>query len=196
MPDLKELQSTATEADDKAKAAVKAFDGLRASGSAEDIVKAAQAVTTSKKATERAAFEVNTFELVGIYEGIKAQVLDGTKRWDFKTLLGKDITNVRIDVPFGVDGIALDQVSVNTLGKRVAVRATGTGGGTRSRKEMFNESNGESMTPRDYLAAREDVLGDITAKVLAEPSRYGLVDYAARCAAKEDAGWVVRDKPA
>ena len=96
MADIKELQATALTALNTATEAATTFDELRASGSAEDIVKAAQAVTSTKRASEKAAFEVNTFELVGIYEGIKEQTLKAAEKWDFKTLLGySPLHNVR-----------------------------------------------------------------------------------------------------
>ncbi len=197
MPSHDELVTLASQAKEGLATATKEFEALRAKGSATELVKAAQAVTTATRQTEKTEFEVNTFELVGIYEGIRGQVLEALKRWDVKTLLGKDVTTVHITVPIGADGTTPEQVVVNTLGRKTIIRGTSSGDGSRSKKEMFNEATGQTMTPRLFLEQfGGDVLGDIAAKALAEPARYGLVDYAERCARKQDAGWVKRDIPA
>lgn len=182
MATIQELQETSNVATRAAVDAVKAFEELRKEGSAEELVKAASTVTSTKRVMDKAEFEVNTFELVGIYEGIKEQTLKAAEKWDFKTLLSKEITTVRIDVPFGSDGIAVEQVSVNTLGRKVAVRASG-GGGQRSRYVY----GPDGQNSRDYVAAHGPEAGveaEQIQKTLDEPSKFGLTHLADRIATK------------
>ncbi len=187
MATKQELEIAVNEATAKLEEAVKSFEAMRAKGTAADLVKSAGLVTNLTKLLTRAQREHETFALVGIYEGIKAEVLK--IRFDTKTLLAHQVEYLNIQVPFGDAGVDVEKIVVNTLGRKTRVASTGGGGGGgRAKYEMRNDDSGETMTPRDFLEQfGEDALGDVAGKVLAEPSRYGLVDYAARAGAK--VGW-------
>lgn len=188
MATKQELEIAVNEAAAKAEDAVKAFEAMRAKGTAAELVKAGALVTSTARALVNAEREHNTFALIGIYEGVKAAVLK--LNFDHKTLLAHDVDDLNIHIPFGADGVDVEHVGVNTLGRKTRVASTGGGGGGRAKYEMRNSDSGETMTPRAFLEEHgETALGDVAGKVLAEPSRYGLVDYAERAGRKMDPQW-------
>lgn len=188
MATKQELEALVNDTANKLEVAVKRFEALRAKGSAAELVKAGAAMTTLTKTLAKVERDDKDFALVGIYEGIKAEVVK--IRFDTKVLAAHDVDYLNIQVPFTDAGVNVEQIVVNTLGRKVRVASTGGGGGGgRAKYEMKNSESGETMTPRDFLETHGDVLGDIAGKVLAEPSRYGLVDYAARAGAKLDPQW-------
>ncbi len=195
---IEELQVQATEAKGGLESAIKDFEAQRGTASIVDLGKLANAVTSATRKAESTARELSDFALVGIYEGVKAQVLKlGDKLLagaDIATLLEKNVSTVTIFVPFSSEGIETERVSVNTLGKRTTVRASGGSNGTRSRWEMVNDASGEAMECRAFLEMHGDAAFGADAKVTATmvldaPAKYGLSDYAARAGAKLDPTW-------
>ena len=194
---VQELQAKAAECASALESAIKAFEAGRGSATVTELVKLGQAVTSATRSSERSTAELANFELIGIYENVKAQVLKlGDKLLtaaDIETLMLKGMSSVTITLPLTVKGIDPERISVNTLGKRTKV-ASGGGNGTRARWEMRNTSSGEAMECRAFLEAHGDEAFGADAKVTAamvlnEPARYGLSDYAARAGAKLTPEW-------
>lgn len=195
---VQELQVKENEARDVLEKAIKAFEAIRATGAIADILKLGNAVTTGTKVLERASRELADFELVGIYEAIKSGALKMAEKvlspGEVRTLQDKGVSSVTIMLPLTADSIEVERVSVNTLGKRTRVAATGGGNGARAKWHMVNDASGESMECRDFLEAHGEAAFGADAKVTAEmvlkaPAKYGLSDYAARAGAKLDPTW-------
>lgn len=187
---IEELQAAVQDGTTKLEEAIKSFEGLRSKGSASDLVKAGGALTSLERALGKAQFELDTFALVGVYTSIKNAVVKASANWDVRSLVEHDIATIRIDMPLGEGGVIdPEKVVVNTLGKKTVIRTgTGGGGGGRAKYEMKNDNTGETLAPRAFLEQfGQEALGDIAGKVLAEPQRYGLVDYATRAGVK--LGW-------
>lgn len=196
---IEELTVNATQATEALESATKDFEAQRGTASITDLGKLANAVTSATRKAESTARELADFALVGIYEGVKSQLLKlGDKLLtgaDIATLLEKNVSTVTVSIPLTSDGIEEERISVNTLGKRTVVRSSGGGNGTRSAWEMRGP-NGESMTCREFLETHGEVLGahkdggaTLCERVLAEPARYGLSDYAARAGQKMSPTW-------
>ncbi len=187
---IEELQAAVRDGSSKLEEAAKAFEALRTKGTASDLVKAGGALTSLERALGKAQFELDTFALVGVYTTIRNAVAKASGNWDINALVDHDVDHIRIDMPI-VAGESIDpeKVSVNTLGKKTTIRTgTRTGGGGRAKYEMRNDNTGETLAPRAFLEQfGEEALGDVAGKVLAEPQRYGLVDYATRAGVK--VGW-------
>ena len=196
---IAELQVKANEATQALDSATKDFEAQRGTASIVDLGKLANAVTSATRSAERAGVELANFALVGIYENVKSGILKlGDKLLsgaDIATLLEKNVSTVTVSIPLTSDGIETERVSVNTLGKRTTVRAAGTGNGTRARWEMRSAS-GESLECRAFLESDYGLAlgehkdgGPMRDRVLAEPARYGLSDYAARAGQKCTPVW-------
>lgn len=200
-----ELKVAESEALTKLEVAAKAFEAERGTAPVAELVKLGNAVTSATRVLERAARELADFELVGIYEAVKAGVLKMAEKAlspsDIKTLQAKAVSTVTIVVPLTAEGIEAERVSVNTLGKRTRVASTGGGNGTRAKWHMVNDASGETMECRDFLEAHGDEAFGTDAKVTAQmvleaPAKYGLSDYAARAGAKLDPTWTRTQKDA
>jgi hypothetical protein len=195
---VQELENAQLEAQAKLEEAVKQFEAERTTADVAVIVKLGNAVTSATRILERASTELANFELVGIYEAVKAQVLklgDKVLAADsIKTLQSKNVSSVTIVVPLTADAIEAERVSVNTLGKRTRVASTGGGNGARAKWHMVNDASGETMECREFLETHGDAALGTDAKVTAAmvleaPARYGLGDYAARAGRKLEPSW-------
>ena len=178
-----ELVALASEAKTVQAKSQKAFEDLRKSGSAEDLVKAAHTVTTASRAFTKAQHESDTFELVAIYEGIRAAVLPLTAKFDMRTLLKHDVSAVVITVPVGEGAVDADKLVVNTLGKRTVVKSNGNGSRTRY---VYGP---DRLNSRQVVEAQGEgeVGSERTQQTLDEPSKFGLTHLADRIAGK--LGW-------
>ncbi len=178
-----ELDIVANSAAGELTDANKAFETLRTSGSAEDLVKAANAVTKATRTADKAKHEADTFELVAVYESIRSDVMKHVAgKIDMTLLAVHDVKSVTITVPVDADNaIEADKVSVNTLGKRTVLKATGNGG-TRSRyvygPDKLNSRELVEQFGPDELGAEK------TQATLDEPSKHGLTHIADRIANK------------
>lgn len=184
MATREELEAVATEAGKLLKSAQSDFEKLRTSGSAEDIVKGATAVVKAKRTAEVSQHEADTFELVGIYEGIRGAVHTSiVNKIDMRMLAKHDVKSVTITVPVQAEPVELDKVTVNTLGKRTVTRSTGDGG-SRTRYVY----GPEKLNSRQVVEAHgADEVGQEKAQAtLDEPSKYGLTHLADRIAKKLD----------
>jgi hypothetical protein len=192
---IQELEVNETQAKAGLESAIKDFEAQRGTASIVDLGKLANAVTTATRKAESAIRELADFALVGIYEAVKVQIEKlGDKLLhptDVATLLEKQVSMLSISVPLSADG--LGTIVVNTLGRKTRVASTG-GNGTRARWEM--RCGSESMECRAFLESDYGLaLGEhkdgglMRDRVLAEPARYGLSDYAARAGAKCDPVW-------
>ncbi len=195
---VQELKVAESEALGKLESAAKAFEAQRGTAAVSDLVKLGNAVTSATRVLERATRELADFELVGIYEAIKAGVLKLTSKelgsTEVHTLQNKGVSSVTIVVPLLADTVDPERVSVNTLGKRTRVASTGGGNGARAKWHMVNDASGEQMECRDFLEAHGEAAFGADAKVTAAmvleaPAKYGLSDYAARAGAKLDPTW-------
>ncbi len=204
---VQELEQTVREAADALGSAVKAFEAGRGTAAVADLVKMGNAVTSNTRTLERATRELADFELVGIYEAVKAGVrklVESNKALgpgEVETLQGKGVSTVTIVVPLLANSVDHDRVSVNTLGKRTRVAATGGGNGARAKWHMVNDASSESMECRDFLEKYGEQAFGADAKVTAQmvldaPAKYGLSDYAARAGAKLDPTWTRTQKDA
>ena len=185
MVDKAELVALASEAKTVQSKSQKAFESLRAGGSAEELVKAAHTVQTASRAYTKAQHESDTFELVAIYEQIRAGILPLTSKWDVATLQKHDVSAVTITVPVGVDmPVESATIVVNTLGKRTVVKSS-NGNGSRTRyvygpDRLNSRQVVEAQGEAEVGAAR-------TQQTLDEPSKFGLTHLADRIAGK--LGW-------
>lgn len=196
---IQELETHESECLTALEAATQEFEAGRATADVNALVKLGQTVTSATRNLERASADLANFALVGVYEQVKQAVLKlGEKMLtgaDIATLLSKNVSSVTVMIPLSAEGIDPERVSVNTLGKRTVVRSGGGGNGQRAKWEMRNTSSGETLSPRDFLQAHGDVLGEhkdggpLYERVLAEAARYGLTDYAARAGAKCSPAW-------
>jgi len=175
-----ELEVIAKDAKSAFEAANKEFTGLRKDGSAADIVKAATTVTKAERAATKSQSDVDTFELVAVYEGIRAAVLPLVHKFDMATMGRHEIANVTITVPVGPEPVEADKVVVNTLGKRTVVKSGGNGSRTRY---VYGPEGLNSRQVVEQHGADEvgDERRDAT---LAEPSKHGLTHLADRIAKK------------
>ena len=181
MANKDELVAIASETKAVQNKAQKAFEDLRKSGSAEDLVKAAHTVTTAARAYTKAQHEADTFELVAIYEGIRAAVLPLTTKFDMGMLLKHDVSAVTITIPVGEGPVEADKLVVNTLGKRTVVKS-GNGNGSRTRyvygpDRLNSRQVVEAQGEAEVGAAR-------TQQTLDEPSKFGLKQPADRSAGR------------
>ena len=186
MVDKAELVALASEAKTVQSKSQKAFESLRAGGSAEELVKAAHTVQTASRAYTKAQHEADTFELVAIYEAIRAAVLKGVGINESLTavLLKHDVTAITITIPVSTDPVDADKLVVNTLGKRTVVKSS-NGNGSRTRyvygpDRMNSRQVVEAQGEAEVGAAR-------TQQTLDEPSKFGLTHLADRIAGK--LGW-------
>ena len=184
MVDKAELVALASEAKTVQSKSQKAFESLRAGGSAEELVKAAHTVQTASRAYTKAQHESDTFELVAIYEAIRAAVLPLTTKFDMAMLAKHEVGSVVITVPVGEGAVDADKLIVNTLGKRTVVKS-GNGNGSRTRyvygpDRMNSRQVVEAQGEAEVGAAR-------TQQTLDEPSKFGLTHLADRIAGK--LGW-------
>lgn len=178
-----ELDAVAKTATDELAEANAAFQELRASGSAEELVKAANVVTKATKQAERSQHEAATFELVAIYEHIRADVLKIAGKIDMSMLLKHDVKSVTITVPVQAEPIEPDKLTVNTLGKRTVVKSGGNGG-SRTRYVYGPEKLNSRQLVEQYGA--DEVGAEKATATLDEPSKYGLTHLADRIAKKLD----------
>ena len=179
-----ELVALASEAKTVQSKAQKAFEDLRKAGSAEDLVKAAHTVTTASRAFTKAQHEADTFELVSVYEAIRAGILPLTSKWDVAMLQKHDVSAVTITVPVGVDmPVESATIVVNTLGKRTVVKSNGNGSRTRY---VYGP---DRLNSRQVVEAQGEgeVGAERTQQTLDEPSKFGLTHLADRIAGK--LGW-------
>lgn len=162
-----------------------AFETLRASGSAEDLVKAAGAVTKATRTAERSKHEADTFELVAVYERIRDDVMKSiTGKIDMTMLAVHDVKAVTITIPVDAEApIEPDKVSVNTLGKRTVLKATGNGAG-RTRYVYGPEKLNSRQLVEQFGA--DEVGEEKRDATLEEPSKHGLTHLADRIAKKLD----------
>ena len=171
MSTKQELEIAVSEATAKAEGAVKAFEALRSKGTAAELVKAGALVTSTARAFVSAEREHNTFALVGIYESIKAAVLKLKIPSDTEAavLLGHDVDSLNIHIPFGSDGVDVEKVGVNTLGRKT--RVASTGGGNGRGKNVYTGPDGAQLTSRELVELHGDeVAGEQAAKVLDNPA--------------------------
>lgn len=179
-----ELVALASETKAGVNKAQKAFEGLRAGGSAEDLVKAAHEVTTAARAFKKAQHEADTFELVAVYEAVRAAVLKGvTASIDMPMLLKHEVASVIITVPVGDGPVEADKLVVNTLGKRTVVKASG-GNGSRTRYVYGPDRLNSRQVVEQHGA--DEVGPERAEATLAEPSKFGLTHLADRIAGKKD----------
>ena len=184
MSTKQELDTVASESKSDLGKAQKAFEDLRKSGSAEDLVKAAHIVTTATRSHGKAQTEADTFELVAVYETIRAAALPlapGGKVTE--TLLRHNVASITITIPVQTEPINAEQVIVNTLGKRTVVK--GSGNGTRTRYVYGPDKLNSRQVVETEGAA--EVGEEKAAATLAEPSKFGLTHLADRIAGK--LGW-------
>ena len=184
------MANTKQELDESAKVAAaeladanKAFESLRKDGSAEDLVKASNIVVKAANSAKRARHEADTFELVAVYEGIRAGVNSViAKSFDMAMLAKHDVNSVTITVPVQSEPIELDKVTVNTLGKRTVVKSGGNGSRTRY---VYGP---DKLNSRELVEAfgADEVGADKASATLDEPSKYGLTHLADRIAKKLD----------
>ena len=178
-----ELVALASESKAELDKVQKAFEGLRAGGSAEELVKSAHAVTTATRAHSKAQNEADTFELVAVYENVRTAVLKGVvPNIDMAALAKHDVPAIIITVPVGDGPVEADKLVVNTLGKRTVIKSGGNGTRTRyvygpeklnSRQVVEAHGEGEVGTERSQAT-------------LDEPSKFGLTHLADRIAKKLD----------
>lgn len=179
-----ELVALASETKADVNKAQKAFEDLRKQGSAEDLVKAAHTVTTATRAHTKAQHEADTFELVAVYEGIRAAVLPLTAKIDMAMLEKHDVNAVIVTIPIHTDGqIDPASIVVNTLGKRTVVKGSGNGQRTRYvyGPDRLNSRQVVEQHGPDEIGAER------TQATLDEPSKFGLTHTADRIATK--LGW-------
>ena len=184
MATKEELVAVASEAKTELGKAQKAFEDLRKSGSAEDLVKAAHTVTTATRAQTKAQHESDTFELVAVYESIRAAVLTAAAKFDMAMLARHDVPAIVITVPVGTDGpVDADKLVVNTLGKRTVVKSGGNG--TRTRYVY----GPDKLNSRQVVetAGEAEVGAERMQQTLDDPSKFGLTHLADRIAGK--LGW-------
>ena len=179
-----ELVAIASETATDANKATKAFEDLRKSGSAEDLVKAAHTVTTATRAHVKAQHERDTFELVAVYERIRAAVLPLVGKFDMATMQKHDVATVTITVPVGDGPVEADKLVVNTLGKRTVTKATGNGGSRTRYVYGPDKLNSREVVERE---GANEVGAERAEATLAEPSKFGLTPLADRIAGK--LGW-------
>lgn len=164
----------------------KAFQALRAEGSAADLVTASQAVVKSQKAFDRAQHEADTFELIGVYENVrKAVLLDVVKAGviDVKLLAKHDVSAVTITIPVSTEGpVDPDKIVVNTLGKRTVVKSGN--GGSRTRYVYGPEKLNSRQLVEQFGA--DEVGAEKSEATLENPSKFGLTHLADRIAKKLD----------
>lgn len=182
MATREELEATAKEAKQLHTVAEKAFTALRADGSAEELVKAAGLVTKSKRTFDKAQHDADTFELVAVYEGIRASALPIAESIDMAMLAKHEVKSVTITVPVSIEApVTLEAVTVNTLGKRTVIKS-GNGTGTRTRYVYGPEKlNSREVVEQHGIDEVGEERRDAT---LAEPSKHGLTHLADRIAKK------------
>lgn len=179
-----ELELVAKTANDEMAEATNVFEALRKGGSASDLVKAANTVTKATRVAEKAQHEADTFELVGVYEAIRAVAVKYViGAVDMAMLAKHDVKAVTITVPVQTEPVEPDKIVVNTLGKRTVLKASGNGA-TRTRYVYGPEKLNSRQLVEQYGA---DEVGDERAEAtLDEPSKYGLTHLADRIAKKQD----------
>ena len=182
MATREELEATAKTSANELTASTKAFEDLRKSGSAEDLVKAANVVTKATRSAQATRHEADTFELVAVYEGIRASILPLVSKFDMAMLAKHDITSVTITVPVQSEPVEAEKVTVNTLGKRTVIKSGGNGG-SRTRYVY----GPDKLNSRELVEAfGADEVGDAKSQAtLDEPSKYGLTHLADRIAKKQ-----------
>ena len=184
MATKQELDTVASESKTDLGKAQKAFEDLRKNGSAEDLVKAAHTVTTATRSYGKAQTEADTFELVAVYETIRAAILSLTpKAFDMATMARHNVAAVTITVPVGDGPVESDKLVVNTLGKRTVVKGAGDGSRTRY---VYGPDKLNSRQVVEAEGAAE-VGAEKAEATLAEPSKFGLTHLADRIAGK--LGW-------
>jgi len=183
MATKEELVALASETKADLGKAQRAFENLRKDGSAEDLVKAAHTVTTATRTQSKAQNEADTFELVAVYEAIRAAVLPLTVKFDMAMMAKHNVDALLIGIPVTTDGpVDADKLVVNTLGKRTVIKSGGNGSRTRYvygpdklNSRQLVEQHGEA-----------EVGAGKTQATLDEPSKFGLTHLADRIAKKLD----------
>ncbi len=174
-----ELVALASETKAEVGKATKAFESLRSGGSAEELVKAAHVVTTATRAFTKAQHEADTFELVAVYEAIRAAVFPLVAKFDMATMLKHNVSTVTITVLVSERPVDAAEMIVNTLGKRTVTKA---GNGSRTRYVY----GPDRLNSRQLVEAHgaDEVGAERSAATLAEPSKFGLTHLADRIAKK------------
>lgn len=176
-----ELVAVMNTAIEEAVAANDAFEALRKEGSATDLVKAAGVVAKATKLAEKAKHEADTFELIGVYEAIRAvAVKHVVGAIDVPMLAKHDVQAVTITVPVQSEPIEPDKIVVNTLGKRTVIKSGGNG--TRTRYVYGPDKLNSRQLVEAYGA--DEVGEEKQQATLDEPSKHGLTHLADRIAKK------------
>ena len=184
------MANTKQELDESAKVAAnelaeanKAFEALRKDGSAEDLVKASNIVVKAANSAKRSRHEADTFELVAVYESIRAVTMSHVvKAVDMALLAKHDVNSITITVPVQSEPVAAEKLTVNTLGKRTVVKSSGNGSRTRY---VYGP---DKLNSRELVEAfgADEVGAEKASATLDEPSKYGLTHLADRIAKKLD----------
>ncbi len=182
MANKDELVALASETKTEVGKAQKAFEALRASGSAEELVKAAHVVTTATRAYSKAQHEADTFELVAVYGAIRAAVAPLVAKFDMATMGKHDVSAITITVPVSTEPLDIEKLVVNTLGKRTVVKGGGNGQRTRY---VYGP---DKLNSRQVVEAHgaDEIGAERTQATLDEPSKFGLTHTADRIAKKLD----------
>ena len=183
MATKEELVSLASETKTDVSKAAKAFEDLRKSGSAEDLVKAAHTVTTATRIHVKAQNEADTFELVAVYGAIRASIVPLVSKIDMSLLAKHNVAAITVTIPVSADPVDADKLVVNTLGKRTVTKGSGNGSRTRY---VYGPDKLNSREVVEREGANE-VGAERAEATLAEPSKFGLTHLADRIAGK--LGW-------